>query len=187
MPGIPPKIQQMARKPFAITATTSASISDLGLYSPPYHIILPALPPAPELPDDEYDALFAPTPCPDIEQGTLLDQALRRTLNAGHYSRFITEGKRRYLHLLNLDSKLAINVASQELDARICGWEKSNKQGPGEGIDTQLVFEVGLEWGAKLVCCLAREVELLKNGHEVLRCWYENELLPWQCMNLSMQ
>ena len=69
----------------------------------------------------------------------------------------------------------------------LLGWRKSNERGPGESSDTLLAFEMGLEWGAKLVCCLARELELLKDGNNVFRLWYENELLPWQCMNLSTQ
>lgn len=177
----------LARKPFRIMATATASVPDLGLYTAPYIIVLPGVPPAAGLPGDSYEALFSPTACLDDEQDVPQDEQLRRALNAGHYSHFMTEGRKRYTQLIGLGSERAIVTASQQLEDRIRGWRGSMSVGHSEDMSTQLAFEVGLDWGAKLVCCLAREVELLKAGRDSLRLWYQNELLPWQCMNLSTQ
>ena len=168
-------------------ATTTTSIPDLGLYGAPYVIVLPDLPLSADCPlGYSYDTPFSPTPDPDLERNIENSDWLREVFNAGHYSRFIAEGRRRYTQFLDLESKLALDMAIQEFNARIRGWRRSCEQGHGDNLNTQLAFEVGLEWGAKLICCLAKEVELLKGGHSVLRCSYENEVLPWQHMNLSM-
>lgn len=183
--GIPRDIQTLARRPFSIMAM-GLFVPDLGLYTAPYVITLLDPPPAAQSPGDYNDDLFALSPRPDDE--LLSDDALRQAYNASYYGRFKAEGRKRYNELTSVEVDSAIDIASQQLEARIHGWKESIEGIRNENTGARVVLgAVGLEWGAKLVCCLAKEVELLKAGRDALRLSYENELLPWQCMNLSVR
>ena len=137
-------------------------VPDLGLYTAPYVITIPdpVTVSTASLPGS-YDALFAATPLPDANEGVPCDDELHRAFNAYHYSRFMAEGRRRYAEMTSLDIESAVALTAQRLKARIEGWMGSAARVYGDGTDTQIALAVGLDWGAKLVCCLAKEAELL--------------------------
>ena len=80
-----------------------------------------------------------------------------------------------------------VSRTMQELEARVRGWQWYREQ--SIHFDDPHMFvahKAALDWGAKLICTLAMELELIQKGRDVYEHSYTNELLPWQSMNLDI-
>ena len=184
--GIPSAILTRAHMPFEIySAAPSASGSaDLGLYTYPYTPALPA-----DLISNSvygYDYLFGGEE-EELEEQTMNERRISGILNAFQYRLMRSSGANRAEHWRSQPASGIVSETMKELGARIGGWQWYGEQMViFDDPDLIVTHEIALDWGARIICTLAFELEMLQKGLDVYRSALDNELLPWQCMNRNI-
>lgn len=112
------------------------------------------------------------------------DKELTFVLNTLQHQLLRSNGALRYTRWMG---KVTLDVTSddvRELQTRIQAWEQYSGQDVGsEDSDRLIAREAALNWGAKIICTLASELETRRAGSLAYQNTFENDLLPWQCMN----
>lgn len=166
--GVPPSIVVLARQPFRISCDGRGDPPSLGLYIAPY---IPQIPStyldAPPVEDSLFEAED------DLSEITL-------QLNAHEYSLFKEKGRERYNMWRNHNG---MEQAKREIDLRIQAWYSAKAVEVEEGTKAAVAQAVALDWAGKIICSLATEAEVVKEGFDRYQEAFENSLLPWQRMN----
>ena len=101
------------------------------------------------------------------------------------------DGERRYKEWRTRGSVTDVERdVTEEIKARINGWESFQARCNPDGVPVNdrgysVAQAVGLDWGAKIICSMAVESDVLRKGYVAYEAAYDNNLLPWQRMNLS--
>ena len=183
--GVPLAIFTRARTSFELYSATPSIQADLGLYQPPY---------TPALPLDlisqtvyGYDYLFSAGTMEEHDEGFVDESRTAAILNTLQYRLIKSEGARRMERWGKGPISVIVNSAMQELEARIRGWQWYSAQNIlFDDPNMQVAHQVALDWAAKLICTLAVEMELLQKGRDIYKSAFENELLPWQSLNIDI-
>ncbi|KAH9840980.1 uncharacterized protein C8Q71DRAFT_721410 [Rhodofomes roseus] len=126
----------------------------LGLYTWPYKLVVPA---CYSTPFSEYDELFSDT-------DYVLDE-LKQALNMQQFLLLEDKGREHYA-LFNSSTKsegeALLRRLDEELVQRLQSWEDTESS----DMSTQagVVQDVGTKWAARIICCLALELQLAKSG-----------------------
>ncbi|KAH9918026.1 uncharacterized protein B0H18DRAFT_1123296 [Fomitopsis serialis] len=166
--GISFAVLTHARKPFRILVS-STECSDLGLYTRPYNLVIPT-----QYSKDfsENDELFT-----DVDH--VLNE-LTRILNSWQYWLLKESGRERYALFKTIGGKGLAERLQEEVDIRLQSWVDAV---PKEILtQTAVVRVVGTEWAARIVCCLALELQLLESSTVEYERSFYNESLPWQML-----
>ena len=187
MKSVPSAILTYARPPFKLysSAFSISGAADLGLYEHPY---------IPKLPIDlitqtvyGYDYLFAEESTNGGEEVLINEERTAAILNTLQYRLMRSNGASRVERWRKEPISGIVSTALKELEARIRGWQWYREQSVLIDDSHMLVArQAALDWGAKLICTLAMELELIQKGRDIYEHSYANELLPWQRMNLDI-
>ena len=185
--GVPPTILTRARMPFHLypAGPSASGLAKLGLYGPPY---------APVIPIDLIthtiygsDDLFAEEIDEEDKQDMVSEKKTTGTLNAFQYRLMKSNGECRVKQWMQESTSEIVSKTTQELEARIQSWKWYDGQNVYFDDPHMLVARrVALDWGARIICTLATELEILQKGHDSYEKAFETELLPWQCMNVDL-
>lgn len=170
--GVPKVIQTAARKPFKMSLAPPGTY-ELGLYNLPYTPIVP----------EEFLIQLSE------EEELFLDKeadgyALTAVLNGRQHQLLLKHGARR-TEAWKFSREGIMEEIKTELKDRITSWMRYLEEDGMHSSDHRVAAAraVGLEWGAKIICCMARELEVMRKGRTVYQATVDNSLLPWQCMN----
>ncbi|TFY65472.1 hypothetical protein EVJ58_g1963 [Rhodofomes roseus] len=171
--GIPAGILSYARRSFRILPGPSLDVPDLCLYTRPYKLVIPV---SYFTPFSEYDELFT-----DIAY--VLDETAQ-AFNAQQYLLLKEKGNERCALFKSRGREVLAQRLDEELAQRLQSWEgdTGSKDIPAQA---GVVQEVGVEWAARIICCLALELQLVKSGSSVYGQALRAKSLPWQCLYSS--
>ncbi|TFY53687.1 hypothetical protein EVJ58_g9313 [Rhodofomes roseus] len=174
--GIHAGIIAHARSPFQVLPDPSLDLPDpsLGLYTWPYELVIP---PCYSTPFSEYDELFS-----DIQ--FVLDE-LKHAFNMQQYALLEDKGRERYALFRSTqsggaDSEVLLQRLDEELTQRLRSWEDRDTASNDMSMQAGVVRDVGIKWGARIICCLALELQLAKSGPSMYKQASLAKSLPWQ-------
>ncbi|KAL6300466.1 hypothetical protein BKA93DRAFT_752682 [Sparassis latifolia] len=186
-PGIslPPNLLEHARKPSIVGGRQQTAI-DLGLWAPPYTFNPAGLQKESKgSPSTEHEH-------PNISEEAHLKlgqvselerRCLTRALGSRQFTLLVEAGRQRSeIWDEKEDIQDQILAMERELTARTRAWVDLHGASWEDGRVTT-GRDVALDWGAKIICTLARELEIVQKGEVEYMRSLEVGKLPWQHMN----
>ena len=164
---------------------STSGAAELGLYEPPYAPVIPRN----LITNTVYDSddLFAEEIDEEDQQDTVSEKKTLGILNAFQYRLMRSNGECRVKQWMQESTSEIVSKMTQELAARIQSWQWYGGQSVQFDDPHMLVARrVALDWGARIICTLATELEILQKGRDLYEKVFETELLPWQCMNVDI-
>ena len=185
--GVPPTILTRARIPFHLypAGPSASGPAELGLYVPPYAPVISI----DLITNTVYgsDDLFSEEIDEQDQQDTVSEKKTVGTLNAFQYRLMRSSGERRVKQWMQESTSEIVSKTTQELEARIQSWQWYSGQSVHFDDPHMLVSRrVALDWGARIICTLATELEILQKGRDLYEKAFETELLPWQCQCMNV-
>ncbi|KAH9831676.1 uncharacterized protein C8Q71DRAFT_861682 [Rhodofomes roseus] len=185
---LPKELITMAQQPFLCESARNG-ISDIGLSRSPYEFHFN---PLVEEPTDINP--FEPEGY--LSEERLTHEQFRRQLNAMEFNYMVSAGMERlrkwedaaHCAPVGTTEQVASNML-QEVRARVLAWKKADaevkphSEGEGEESVARMAY---LDWGAKHICCLLKELQDIRNApmpldlNQMYRCGG----FPWQSMNM---
>ncbi|GBE83268.1 hypothetical protein SCP_0503160 [Sparassis crispa] len=97
------------------------------------------------------------------------------------WNQLVTQGQERYYETWQEDSgwDAKAGLAREEVSARMAVWQCSFEAARGDTIG-----DLYLEWGAKIICCLTKELDVRLGGLSVYDEAHRNVDLPFQRLNM---
>ncbi|KAH9832353.1 uncharacterized protein C8Q71DRAFT_861242 [Rhodofomes roseus] len=184
IPGIAQDILRLARRPCPLsTAQDPEAPEDLGLWTTPYILEVPEAYEEADTEWGEMDDFFREKPA------ELQDMAaFERSLHAHQFACLKEAGLARVRQWSDcVDKEAVVTYWNGELSARLRAWEDMNADDRARGNIGQLVWDIGREWAAKIVCTLKVEIDLMVTPEDEYSTSYNEGRLLWQCMNVVSQ
>jgi hypothetical protein len=142
-------------------------VPDLGITIHPYH----------RLPQLQLSSLI------DVDDATLLD--MYHTLNGNQLRQLREMGHQRYTEALRAgEFEESTRRLLGELGDRIGQWEHIRDQVKPSGEREMIVYDLCLEWGAKVIFGMHEELESRNQGWDFYRASYEAKRFAWQNTNV---
>ncbi|KZT12201.1 uncharacterized protein LAESUDRAFT_754695 [Laetiporus sulphureus 93-53] len=168
--GLPSEIITLARRAFQVGSPLQHSY-DLGIWTQPFALQIPdelkKIPEADELfDDDQYD-----------------EDELASGLHIANLERLIEAGWMRLERWSDESEKEALLVEmNDEIVQRLEAWQRRAGEEDRHGsLLADVAHSVGIEWSAKILCCLKVEQQIgIAGSEEIERAWRAGQL-PWQC------
>ncbi|KAH9911488.1 uncharacterized protein B0H18DRAFT_956353 [Fomitopsis serialis] len=172
---LPPQVLVLAREPFkSLGPVEGLDTSDLGLHERPFKWLAP-----------EHDVLQE-----SGEGGSVLaaERALRE-LNGRQLGFMVETGFQRMKERKAVGRAGMADLVSaleSEVKERLRAWEFTAQANVvvDRTVYANIARDVYLHWGAKHICCLAKEVETIRAGVVRLEELEVEGGLAWQCMNI---
>jgi hypothetical protein len=142
-------------------------VPDLGLTAHPYH----------KLPQLLHSSLIR------VDGAAQLD--VRHTLNGNQLRHLQEMGRRRYADASGAGGfEASTRRLLEELEDRIRQWERICDQGAPLGEQEGTVYNLCIEWGAKVIFGMHGELEARNQGWDFYHASYAAKELAWQNVNL---